>query len=70
MKIIFYSTNCPKCKILKTKLDSLGLSYETNTNIEEMLSLGIQSAPALSINGVLLDFGRAIKWIKEQHNAS
>lgn len=70
MKIIFYSTNCPKCKILKSKLDSLGLSYETNTNIEEMLSLGIQSAPALSINGVLLDFGRAIKWIKEQHNAS
>lgn len=70
MKIIFYSTNCPKCKILKSKLDSLGLSYETNTNIEEMLNLGIQSAPALSINGVLLDFGRAIKWIKEQHNAS
>ena len=59
-----------KYLVTKSKLDSLGLSYETNTNIEEMLSLGIQSAPALSINGVLLDFGRAIKWIKEQHNAS
>ena len=26
--IIFYTTNCPKCKVLKTKMDEIELTYK------------------------------------------
>lgn len=29
MNIIFYTTHCPKCAVLKTKLDKAGVSYST-----------------------------------------
>ena len=66
--IIFYTTNCPKCKVLKTKMDAVKLTYNTCEDVEKMLSLGIQTAPALGINGEILDFGQAIKWLKENYN--
>ena len=64
-QIIFYSTGCPKCNILKKKLQEKNISYELNTNVEEMLSLGISEVPVLSINGKLMDFKTAIEWIKQ-----
>ena len=36
-KIIFYTTNCPRCQVLKKKMDSLGIEYELNDDIEEMM---------------------------------
>lgn len=66
--IIFYSTNCPKCKVLKTKLDKINIQYTVNENVDKMLQLGIQSVPALQIDDTILDFGQAIKWLKENYN--
>ena len=66
--IIFYSTNCPKCKVLKTKLDKINIQYTVNENVDKMLQLGIQSVPALQIDDVILDFGQAVKWLKENYN--
>ena len=73
-KIIFYTTNCPKCQVLKKKMDSLGIEYELNNDIEEMLLQGIQTVPMLRIEEelfdsssltTLLDFSQAVKWLKE-----
>lgn len=66
--IIFYTTNCPKCKVLKTKMDKIELTYEICEDVERMLDLGIQSVPALQIDNTILDFGQAIKWLKENYN--
>ena len=66
--IIFYSTNCPKCKVLKTKLDKTNIQYIVNENVDKMLQLGIQSVPALQIDDTILDFGQAVKWLKENYN--
>jgi len=27
-KIIFYTTNCPRCQVLKKKMDALGIKYK------------------------------------------
>ena len=43
--LVLYSTGCPKCGILKKKLDERGMQYQENTAVEEMLSLGITSVP-------------------------
>lgn len=64
--IIFYSTDCPKCKVLKKKLDSKGISYTENHSVEEMIKLGIMSAPTLLVGDRLLHFTDAVAWANEQ----
>ena len=62
--MILYSTpTCPKCKVLKMKLDKAGIAYTANQNTEDMEALGIKSLPYLQLDdGTLLDFGAAVKY--------
>ena len=66
MEIIFYSTNCPKCKILEKKLTEKNIKFTKNNNVVEMAELGIDQVPVLSINGSLLNFVEANDWINER----
>jgi len=64
MKITFYSTGCPKCKVLKSKLDAKGLKYEVIDSAEEMLAIGLKSAPALKVDeNPVMKFAEAVKWV-------
>lgn len=59
-----YSTNCPKCKVLETKLKQKNIDYEVCTDIEKMKSLKIMSAPILEMDdGNRLNFTDAVKWV-------
>lgn len=60
---VLYSTGCPRCSMLKKKLSDMGVDYVENNNIDEMLSLGINDVPVLSVNGRLMNFSEAIKWL-------
>jgi hypothetical protein len=66
MDIILYSTGCLKCNILKKKLSDKKITYTENNSVDEMISLGIEQVPVLSIDGELLDFNSANEWINEQ----
>lgn len=66
-KVVLYSTHCPRCSVLEKKLSQLGIRYELNTNVEEMIALGMKSAPMLSVDGKLLDFTAANEWLNK-HN--
>lgn len=61
--ITLYTTNCPKCQILKEKLDAKNVQYSICEDKQKMLSLGFKSAPMLQINEEILTFSEAIKWI-------
>lgn len=63
MSVVLYSTGCPRCKVLKQKLDSNGISYMVNDSMDEMLALGITQVPILSVDGELLSFTKAIEWV-------
>lgn len=63
---VLYSTGCPKCKVLKMKLEQKGIEYEENNSVDEMIALGMMSAPALSVDGKLMDFKEANDWINTQ----
>ena len=63
MKIILYSTGCPKCEVLKKKLKAKNIEYVENNNVEDMESLGIDQVPVLSVNGNLMSFAEANNWI-------
>lgn len=66
MEITLYSTGCPKCKVLKKKLEEKGIKYTENNSVDEMLSLGISQVPVLSVNNKLLDFSTANNWVNQQ----
>ena len=63
---ILYSTNCPKCKVLETKLKNKNIEFEICNDIDLMLSKGIQQAPYLEVDNELMDFSNAIKWVNEK----
>ena len=63
MKITFYSTHCPQCNILEKKLQQKNISYIECNDVNEMLARGLSYAPALDVDGNLMDFTNAIKWI-------
>lgn len=65
MEIIFYSTKCPKCRVLEMKMKQKNISYVENNDVDLMLSKGIKSAPYLDIDGDLLDFNNAIEYINK-----
>lgn len=67
---VFSSSTCPKCKVLKIKMDKAGLVYEVNENPDDMKELGIKTLPMLQLsNGDLLDFGAAIAFVKDMEAA-
>ena len=65
MEIIFYSTHCPKCKVLESKLKAAGLTYTECDDVDKMAALGFKSAPMLSVDGQIFDFKAANTWVNE-----
>ena len=70
MKVIFYSTHCPKCRILEQKLKKKNIKYTENNSVDDMLALGITSAPALGVDNVIYNFKEANDWINGQETRS
>lgn len=64
--VVFYTTGCPKCGVLKKKLDAKGIKYEENNSVMEMLSLGITQVPVLKVEDKLFEFSEANNWINQQ----
>ena len=70
MNITLYSTGCPQCKVLKTKLDAAGIQYNTVSDQATMVAMGFHSAPILQVDNVAYKFTDAIKWVRENANGN
>lgn len=66
MNVTLYSTNCPKCKILETKLNKKGINYSIVTDVDTMISRGFTQAPVLEVDGEVKEFRAANTWVEEQ----
>jgi len=62
-KIVLYSTGCPKCAVLKKKLDAKGIIYEMVRDESVMLSLGITNVPVLFVGDTRMEFDTAADWV-------
>lgn len=66
MNIILYSTGCPKCNILKKKLEDAQMEYGVVEDVDVMLSKGLKEVPWLEVDGDLMNFVDSSKWINER----
>jgi glutaredoxin len=66
LNVVLYSTHCPKCKILETKLKQKNIPYEEVNDVDVMLSKGFSTAPMLEVDNVVYGFKDAADWIKER----
>lgn len=64
--IKLYSTHCPQCKVLETKLDRAQIKYEVIDDQDEMIRLGFKSAPVLEVDGKAMPFAEAVKWVNNR----
>ena len=62
---IFVSANCPKCKILKSKLEEKGIEFVANSDLNEIIEKGFRAVPVLKVNDVYYDYIGGIRWINE-----
>lgn len=63
--IILFSSGCPKCKVLKQKLDERKIEYEVSEDFDELIEHNLQTVPVLKVNGEYYQFGEAIKVVNE-----
>lgn len=64
--VVLYSTDCPRCKVLKQKLDEKNIEYTINDNVNDMIRLGLTQAPALGVDDDIKDFQGAVEWVNNQ----
>jgi hypothetical protein len=64
--VILYSTGCPRCDVLKSKLTDKAVPFTENNSVDEMTALGIMQVPVLSVNGNLYEFKKAVEWVNNR----
>ena len=64
--IVYSTSTCPNCKMIKAKLTKLGIDYIVNEDVEVMRELGIKGIPSIQLaDGTILDYAASIKYVKE-----
>jgi len=63
LKIVLYTTGCPKCKVLEKKLRLKNIQYSIVTDEEEIRNTGFLSLPLLSVDDKIMPFTEAVGWV-------
>jgi len=67
MKIILYTTGCPRCHVLESKLNSKNISYEMFDDKDKMIDMGLTNVPVLEVDGNRMNFKEAVDWINKEN---
>ena len=63
--IVLFSSGCPKCKVLKQKLDDKKIKYEVSEDFDELMQRNLQTVPVLKVNGEYYQFSEAVRMVNE-----
>jgi glutaredoxin len=64
------TTHCPRCDVLKKKLDAKNIQYEEITDEKVIESYGVDFVPALVIGEEILDFNAAVIWVNSYYGGN
>ena len=67
MKVILYSTHCPKCNVLESKLKQKGIQFDEINDVDIMVKKGFMAAPVLEVDGKAMPFTQAVSWVNNQN---
>ena len=67
-KVKLYTTGCPKCRVLETKLGMKNVEVEKVSDPEIIRQKGILSVPVLEVEGKLFSFLEANKYVNALEN--
>ena len=68
LELTLYTIGCPKCNILKKKLDLAQIEYKICDDVETIRNKGYTVLPILEIDNTPYEFGNAVKWVNERIN--
>ena len=63
MVTIYTQNTCPKCGVLKKKLDLKNIEYSECQDIKTMEELAIAETPVLQVDDTFLIYSEAVKWV-------
>ena len=64
--VLLYSTNCPKCKILETKLNQKNIKYlvkNSDDDLNKLFEEGFREMPVLEVDNTKYTFGEAVQLV-------
>lgn len=62
-KVIIYSLKCDHCITLEKMLDNAGIVYDVCDDFETMKAKRFAEVPMLEVDGKILNFAEAAKWV-------
>lgn len=65
MITLYTMDKCPKCKILKKKLEEIDATFNICNDEEEQKNKGFDYLPVMELNGEYYSFGDAVKLINQ-----
>ena len=66
MVTIYTKNTCPKCGVLKKKLDLKNIEYNECQDTKTMEELDIAEIPVLQVGDMFLIYSEAVKWVNKQ----
>lgn len=61
--MIIYSSNCPKCIVLKKKLEQKNIAFIECNDFQKLLDANIKTLPVLEVDNKLLTFNDAVNYV-------
>ena len=65
-KITLYTTHCPKCRILESKLKQKNIEFEICEDVDKMREMGVLSVPVLQVDGNKMSYYDAVQFINQK----
>ena len=65
MTVKLYTTHCPMCEVLASKLKAKDIDYEICDDLEEITRLGFTVVPVLKVGEQFFNFKEALRLVNE-----
>ena len=63
MELVLYTTHCPKCKVIESKLNAKKIEFDIVDDKATLIEMGIVSVPVLEADGKKMSFLEANKYV-------
>lgn len=66
MPILYHQEGCGMCRAVEMMLKRKGIQYESFTDLDRMIEMGIQSTPTLEVGGRRYVKKECLDWINKR----